>query len=252
MSPRRRFGGYRRPRRPVHLPPCPPAGRDRRQRERDRGLRGLQGHALDCGGRAGARGRGRGGQRPRARRGRQAARPQRAGGPLDCGNAGTLMRLLPGILAGHEGRFELVGDESLSTPADGADRRAAPRHGRPRGDRRRSRAGRRGGRCARARPLGAPGGERPGEVGDPPGRALRGGRPTVVIEPYADPRPHRADARGDGRPRTAEGAGSRRLAGERPAAAIHTSVPGDLSSAAPFSSRRRCSPSRSCACTAWA
>ncbi len=34
---------------------------------------------------------------------------------LDCGNAGTLMRLLPGILAGQEGhRFELVGDESLS------------------------------------------------------------------------------------------------------------------------------------------
>jgi 3-phosphoshikimate 1-carboxyvinyltransferase len=35
-------------------------------------------------------------------------------GPLDCGNAGTLMRLVPGILAGHGGRFELVGDESLS------------------------------------------------------------------------------------------------------------------------------------------
>ena len=34
-------------------------------------------------------------------------------GPLDCGNAGTLMRLLPGILAGQEGRFELTGDESL-------------------------------------------------------------------------------------------------------------------------------------------
>ena len=34
---------------------------------------------------------------------------------LDCGNAGTLMRLLPGILAGQDGRFELVGDESLST-----------------------------------------------------------------------------------------------------------------------------------------
>ena len=33
---------------------------------------------------------------------------------LDCGNAGTLMRLLPGILAGQTGRFELVGDESLS------------------------------------------------------------------------------------------------------------------------------------------
>jgi 3-phosphoshikimate 1-carboxyvinyltransferase len=36
-------------------------------------------------------------------------------GPLDCGNAGTLMRLLPGILAGQQGRFELVGDESLSS-----------------------------------------------------------------------------------------------------------------------------------------
>ena len=36
-------------------------------------------------------------------------------GPLDCGNAGTLMRLLTGILAGQDGRFELVGDESLSS-----------------------------------------------------------------------------------------------------------------------------------------
>jgi 3-phosphoshikimate 1-carboxyvinyltransferase len=36
--------------------------------------------------------------------------------PIDCGNAGTLMRLLPGLLAAQEGRrFELVGDESLST-----------------------------------------------------------------------------------------------------------------------------------------
>jgi 3-phosphoshikimate 1-carboxyvinyltransferase len=33
---------------------------------------------------------------------------------IDCGNAGTLMRLLPALLAGQEGRFELVGDESLS------------------------------------------------------------------------------------------------------------------------------------------
>jgi 3-phosphoshikimate 1-carboxyvinyltransferase len=33
--------------------------------------------------------------------------------PIDCGNAGTLMRLLPGILAGQEGRFELTGDDSL-------------------------------------------------------------------------------------------------------------------------------------------
>lgn len=39
---------------------------------------------------------------------------QPADGPIDCGNAGTLMRLLPGLLAGQDGRFELVGDESLS------------------------------------------------------------------------------------------------------------------------------------------
>src|SRR6266566_9819534 len=36
------------------------------------------------------------------------------GGPIDCGNAGTLMRLFAGILAGQRGRFELVGDESLT------------------------------------------------------------------------------------------------------------------------------------------
>ena len=34
--------------------------------------------------------------------------------PIDCGNSGTTFRLLAGILAGQRGRFELVGDESLS------------------------------------------------------------------------------------------------------------------------------------------
>ena len=34
-------------------------------------------------------------------------------GLLDCGNSGTTLRLLPGILAGQHGRFELTGDESL-------------------------------------------------------------------------------------------------------------------------------------------
>jgi 3-phosphoshikimate 1-carboxyvinyltransferase len=34
--------------------------------------------------------------------------------PIQCGNAGTLMRLLAGLLAGQDGRFELVGDSSLS------------------------------------------------------------------------------------------------------------------------------------------
>jgi 3-phosphoshikimate 1-carboxyvinyltransferase len=36
-------------------------------------------------------------------------------GPIDCGNAGTVMRLLTGILAGQSGTFELTGDESLTT-----------------------------------------------------------------------------------------------------------------------------------------
>lgn len=35
-------------------------------------------------------------------------------GPLDCGNAGTVLRLSAGILAGQEGTFVLAGDESLS------------------------------------------------------------------------------------------------------------------------------------------
>jgi 3-phosphoshikimate 1-carboxyvinyltransferase len=41
---------------------------------------------------------------------------QEPGAPIDCGNAGTLARLLPGLLAGQAGRhFELTGDESLRT-----------------------------------------------------------------------------------------------------------------------------------------
>jgi 3-phosphoshikimate 1-carboxyvinyltransferase len=33
--------------------------------------------------------------------------------PVDCENAGTLIRLVAGVLVGQEGRFELTGDESL-------------------------------------------------------------------------------------------------------------------------------------------
>src|SRR5579859_2708434 len=39
---------------------------------------------------------------------------QRAAGPLDCGNAGTAMRILMGLLAGQGFASTLVGDESLS------------------------------------------------------------------------------------------------------------------------------------------
>ncbi|HWX10158.1 MAG TPA: 3-phosphoshikimate 1-carboxyvinyltransferase [Gaiellaceae bacterium] len=36
-----------------------------------------------------------------------------ADAPVDCANAGTLLRLLTGIVAGQSGRFELTGDDSL-------------------------------------------------------------------------------------------------------------------------------------------
>jgi 3-phosphoshikimate 1-carboxyvinyltransferase len=35
-------------------------------------------------------------------------------GSADCGNAGTLLRLVTGLLAGQQGEFELTGDESLT------------------------------------------------------------------------------------------------------------------------------------------
>jgi 3-phosphoshikimate 1-carboxyvinyltransferase len=45
-------------------------------------------------------------------------------GPIDCGNSGTTLRLLAGLLAGQDGRFELTGDESLRGRP--VDRIAAP------------------------------------------------------------------------------------------------------------------------------
>ncbi len=52
--------------------------------------------------------------------------------PLDCGNSGSTMRMISGLLAPQEGRFTLVGDESLSRrpmeriqEAAGGDGRAA-------------------------------------------------------------------------------------------------------------------------------
>ena len=37
-----------------------------------------------------------------------------SGAPLDCGNSGSTLRMISGLLAPQEGRFTLVGDESLS------------------------------------------------------------------------------------------------------------------------------------------
>ena len=34
--------------------------------------------------------------------------------PLDCGNSGSTLRILAGVLAGHDFKAELIGDESLS------------------------------------------------------------------------------------------------------------------------------------------
>jgi len=39
---------------------------------------------------------------------------QAPGEPIDCGNAGTVLRLFAGILAGQHGTFQLVGDASLT------------------------------------------------------------------------------------------------------------------------------------------
>jgi 3-phosphoshikimate 1-carboxyvinyltransferase len=43
-----------------------------------------------------------------------AGRVTRAGHPLDCGNSGSTMRMISGLLAPQTGRFTLIGDASLS------------------------------------------------------------------------------------------------------------------------------------------
>lgn len=43
-----------------------------------------------------------------------AGRVTPASHPLDCGNSGSTMRMMSGLLAAQQGRFKLIGDESLS------------------------------------------------------------------------------------------------------------------------------------------
>ena len=43
-----------------------------------------------------------------------AGRVTPASGPLDCGNSGSTMRMISGLLAAQEGAFTLIGDQSLS------------------------------------------------------------------------------------------------------------------------------------------
>ena len=126
-----------------------------------------------------------------------------AGDASTARNAGTLMRLLTGVLARPGGRVRAHRRRVAHPAADGAGRGAAAPDGGGRGDDRRACAARRPrlGRAARDRDRAA-GGERAGEVGDPPRRPQRGG-PTTVVERDPDPRPHRAHARGGGRSRAA-------------------------------------------------
>ena len=102
------------------------------------------------------------------------ARLHRPAAPLDCGNSGTSMRLLAGLVAGFDWETELVGDESLS--ARPMDRVAEPlglmgATVAGRGDALPAAAARPGRRAARHR-LDVQGGQRAGEVGHLAGRAL--------------------------------------------------------------------------------
>ena len=109
-----------------------------------------------------------------------------AAGAIDVGNAGTLIRLLAGLLAGQEERsFVLDGDESIRTRPMGPYRRAAPGHecvGRD--DRRRPPAGHDRRPSGSGRSTTAAGRLRAGEVVRPPGGAARFG-------PDDDPRARR-------------------------------------------------------------
>ena len=141
------------------------------------------------------------------------ARLHRPARPLDCGNSGTSMRLLAGLVAGFAWETELCGDDSLSSrPMDRVAEplglmgatvsgagcalpAAAP--------------GRRW-RAARHR-LDLQGGQRAGEVGHPPRRALGRGHDHRA-RGGDHPHPHRGDAgRGRRRPhRRAVGRGPHR------------------------------------------
>ena len=136
---------------------------------------------------------------------------------IDCGNAGTLARLIVGLLAFQDGTFTLTGDESLSArPMEriaeplrqmGAQIETTDGHlpltvtgAKLHGDR-----------------LRAAGRERAGQVGHPPRRPRRRGQDDRD-RAGADARPHRADAARRGRARDDQAElGQRRRRDEHPA-----------------------------------
>ncbi len=224
----------RRPRRPGRqgdLPARRPARGDRRGRERDPWLRPRGRHRVCDRCRAGSsesrssdvsrRRRARG--RARFARTRSAARAarlrQRGHRDAPCSRASWPAR---------RARFELVGDESLSSRPQ--ERIAVPL--REMGAVVETTDGHAPvtieGRPLQPNPLRAPGRERPGEVGDPPRRALRRGRSDDRRRAGADARPHRADADGDGCSGRAAAGRGERLAGRAPASALAGRVRGHL------------------------
>ena len=112
-------------RRQVDLAPLRDPRRDGVEPVRGAQLPRRRGHDLDAGRGPGARRAVDAARRRLDDPRRRPARRARAGGPIDVGNAGTLMRLLPGWLAGQEGRaFTLDGDDSIRRRP--VDRIAAP------------------------------------------------------------------------------------------------------------------------------
>ena len=154
-------------------------------------------------------------------------------GPLDCGNAGTLMRLLPGILAGQEGRFELVGDQSLSSRP--MERIAEPL--RAMGARVETTEGH--------APLIVQGGELGPVRWELPAASAQvkscvllaglyaGGGPTTAVEPHPsrDHTERMLDAMGA---RVRRGPGEASVWPVERLAPLRITIPGDISSAAPF------------------
>ena len=126
--------------RQVAVAPRRAVRRDERRAGADHELPRRRGHALDAARRAGARARW---WRSATARSWSAApglrAPRGRHGAIDVGNAGTLMRLLPGLARGPGGRRVDAGRRRVDPPAPGRPRRrAAARDGRRDGGARRA------------------------------------------------------------------------------------------------------------------
>ena len=156
------------------------------------------------------------------------------GRPIDCANAGTLVRLLAGILAGQNGQqFELTGDASLSARPMKRVTEPLARMGAgvetddghlPLG--------------IDGRPLRSITYELPVASAQVKSAILLAGLyakgETTVVEPVADARPHRADARGGRRHDHAARERASRCSRPSGSSWARSRCPGDFSSAAPF------------------